>query len=75
MGLSLAAMLAAEPKPKPPAPKPAPPAVPLPGYPERIGLDEPTIWGGGGKKTVALPGQHPLLPLAVLLARHLGLAG
>lgn len=36
-------LLAKKPKPKP-APKG--PAVPLPGYPIRTGLDKPTIWGG-----------------------------
>lgn len=47
-----------EPAPNPgPAPKPTPPAVPLPGWPERIGLDEPTIWKGKPRQF----GLHPLV--------------
>ncbi len=45
----LAAMLAAKPKPKP-----------LPGYPVRKGLDEPTQWGGlkkAGWDPTTLPGM------------------
>lgn len=49
-------------RPKPaPAPQPAPaplpqpgikkPAVPLPGYDTRVGLDKPTIWTGKPKKS------------------------
>ncbi len=42
-------------KPKPAPVKPAPTGgkakpAPLPGYPIRVGLDEPTMWGG--KKSV-----------------------
>lgn len=48
----LTTLLAGKTKPRPkPKPKPAPkggPSFPLPGYPERKGLDEPTIWRGKG---------------------------
>jgi hypothetical protein len=69
--------MSAKPKAKPrpaPAPKPGPgqkpgkgPSVPLPGYPERKGLDEPTIWTGKGKPS---PGRGMGLGLAASIRRR-----
>lgn len=51
--LILRAMMKQKAKPKPTPVKPGKgPAVPLPGYPTRQGLDTPTQWGG--KKGLAI---------------------